>query len=128
MIVDLRGKNDQYGTSRSIIWIGIDHCDIIFRPRYPPRNAQRDAEQIVDRVTARLSHANASVVMSAIKVILTYMDHIQNAETVKVLTKKLTPPLVTLLSSEPELQYVALRNICLIAQKRPAVVTTDVKM
>jgi len=30
------------------------------------------------------------------------------------LSKKLAPPLVTLLSSEPEVQYVALRNINLV--------------
>ena len=35
-----------------------------------------------------------------------------------VLLKKLSPPLVTLLSAEPEIQYVALRNINLIVQKR----------
>ena len=34
------------------------------------------------------------------------------------LVKKLSPPLVTLLSAEPEIQYVALRNINLIVQKR----------
>lgn len=34
------------------------------------------------------------------------------------LLKKLAPPLVTLLSAEPELQYVALRNINLIVQRR----------
>ncbi len=34
------------------------------------------------------------------------------------LTKKLAPPLVTLLSAEPEIQFVALRNINLIVQKR----------
>ena len=45
---------------------------------------------------------------------------VSNAETVKALCKKLAPPLVTLLSGEPEIQYVALRNINLIAQKRCA--------
>ena len=39
-------------------------------------------------------------------------------EFVQVLVKKLAPPLVTLLSAEPEIQYVALRNINLIVQKR----------
>ena len=34
------------------------------------------------------------------------------------MVKKLSPPLVTLLSTEPEIQYVALRNINLIVQKR----------
>ena len=35
--------------------------------------------------------------------------------------KKLAPPLVTLLSAESEIQYVALRNINLIVQKRSVV-------
>jgi vesicle coat complex subunit len=42
----------------------------------------------------------------------------QNSEYVTVLIKKLSPPLVTLLSAEPEIQYVALRNITLLVQKR----------
>lgn len=36
--------------------------------------------------------------------------------------------LVTLLSSGPEVQYVALRNILLIIQRRPAVLKNDVKV
>ncbi len=42
-----------------------------------------------------------------------------DADFVVNLSKKLVPPLVTLLSSEPEVQYVALRDINLIVQKRP---------
>lgn len=42
--------------------------------------------------------------------------------------KKMAPPLVTLLSAEPEVQYVALRNINLIVQKRPEVLTNEVKV
>jgi vesicle coat complex subunit len=36
--------------------------------------------------------------------------------------------IVTLLSSGPEVQYVALRNILLIIQRRPAVLKNDVKV
>ena len=39
-------------------------------------------------------------------------------EFVQNLYRKLAPPLVTLLSAEPEIQYVALRNINLIVQRR----------
>lgn len=39
-----------------------------------------------------------------------------------------TSLLVTLLSSGPEVQYVALRNILLIIQRRPAVLKNDVKV
>ena len=42
----------------------------------------------------------------------------QHSEFVQNLHRKLAPPLVTLLSAEPEIQYVALRNINLIVQKR----------
>lgn len=36
--------------------------------------------------------------------------------------------LVTLLSSGPEVQYVALRNILLIIQRRPSVLKNDVRV
>lgn len=42
----------------------------------------------------------------------------ESSEFVPQLVKKLAPPMVTLLSAEPEIQYVALRNINLIVQKR----------
>lgn len=42
----------------------------------------------------------------------------QSSDFVSMLVKKLAPPLVTLLSAEPEIQYVALRNINLVVQKR----------
>lgn len=42
--------------------------------------------------------------------------------------KKMAPPLVTLLSAEPEVQYVALRNINLVVQKRPRILANEVKV
>jgi len=87
-----------------------------------------DAESITERVTARLSHANPAVVLTAIKVILKCMDFIENSEVLRMLAKKLNPPLVTLLSSEPEVQYASLRNIKLIVQKRSGILASDVKM
>mmetsp|Transcript_78628 Transcript_78628/g.163432 ORF Transcript_78628/g.163432 Transcript_78628/m.163432 type:complete len:890 (-) Transcript_78628:222-2891(-) len=94
---------------------------------YIPTSAG-DAESITERVTARLSHANPAVVLSAIKVVLKCMEYVENSETLRVLAKKLNPPLVTLLSSESEVQYVSLRNIRLIIQKRPGILSADVKM
>merc|ERR1719199_1588523 len=94
---------------------------------YSPSSGN-DAESITERVTARLSHANPAVVLAAIKVVLKSMDIIENGEVSRTLAKKLNPPLVTLLSSEPEIQYVALRNIRLIVQKRPGILSAEVKM
>lgn len=97
--------------------------------KYSPAD-DREAEGIIERVTPRLQHANSAVVMSAVKVILSYMELMgnQNSDAVRSLTRKLAPPLVTLLNSEPEIQYVALRNINLIVQKRPNILENEIKV
>ena len=56
------------------------------------------------------------------------MDVITSTDLVRNLSKKMAPPLVTLLSSEPEIQYVALRNINLIVQKRPSILAHEIKV
>ena len=94
---------------------------------YPARDA-RDAEAIVERVTPRLQHANCAVVLSAVKVIMKNLEQITAPESVAALIKKMAPPLVTLLSSEPEIQYVALRNINLIIQRRKNILTNEIKV
>uniref|UniRef100_A0A0G4IER7 AP complex subunit beta n=1 Tax=Chromera velia CCMP2878 TaxID=1169474 RepID=A0A0G4IER7_9ALVE len=94
---------------------------------YKP-STSREAVSILERITARLSHANAAVVLSAIKVVMKLLDRVQDSEVSRSLQRKLAAPLVTLLSAEPEIQYVALRNINLIVQKRPNVLAQEVKM
>ncbi|VAH91912.1 unnamed protein product [Triticum turgidum subsp. durum] len=95
--------------------------------RYKATDA-RDAENIVERVTPRLQHANCAVVLSAVKIILLQMVLITSTDVVRNLCKKMAPPLVTLLSAEPEIQYVALRNINLIVQKRPTILAHEIKV
>merc|ERR1719494_926864 len=95
---------------------------------YNPKD-DREAQSICERITPRLAHANAAVVLSAVKVLMKYMEMMgQETEFVTNLSKKLSPPLVTLLSSEPEVQYVALRNINLIIQKRPDILKHEMKV
>ncbi|KAG0484832.1 hypothetical protein HPP92_008911 [Vanilla planifolia] len=95
--------------------------------RYKAADA-REAENIVERVTPRLQHANCAVVLSAVKMILQQMELITSIDVVRNLCKKMAPPLVTLLSAEPEIQYVALRNINLIVQKRPTILAHEIKV
>ena len=64
----------------------------------------------------------------ATQVILAYMGLISNQDSLRALSRKLAPPLVTLLNSEPEVQYVALRNINLIVQKRPKILEHEIKV
>ncbi|GAB6026493.1 AP-1 complex subunit beta-1 [Chamberlinius hualienensis] len=95
---------------------------------YTPKD-EREAQSICERVTPRLAHANAAVVLSAVKVLMKFLEMMSpDSDVVGALTKKLAPPLVTLLSSEPEVQYVALRNINLIVQKRPDILKHEMKV
>uniref|UniRef100_A0A286Y5R7 AP complex subunit beta n=1 Tax=Cavia porcellus TaxID=10141 RepID=A0A286Y5R7_CAVPO len=70
-----------------------------------------------------------SVVFSAIKVLMKFLELLpKDSDYYNMLLKKLAPPLVTLLSGEPEVQYVALRNINLIVQKRPEILKQEIKV
>lgn len=94
---------------------------------YSPADS-REAEGIIERVTPRLQHANSAVVLSAVKVIMKFLEKVSDADTERSLSRKMAPPLVTLLSAEPEIQYVALRNINLIVQKRPTILANEIKV
>lgn len=56
------------------------------------------------------------------------MNYIESEKTIAALCTKLSPPLVTLLSKGPEIQYLALRNALLILQRRPEVLRNDVRL
>ena len=94
--------------------------------RYAPADG-REAEGIIDRVAPRLQHANSAVVMAATRVILRFLDEV-SPDASRSLSRKLAPPLVTMLNSEPEIQYVALRNINLIVQRRPRILEHEIKV
>jgi AP-2 complex subunit beta-1 len=105
-----------------------------------------EATVMTERIVARLQHSNSAVVLTVIKVLLYLMNYIDSKQSNDYLCKKMGPPLgeiltpcqrllcsigmslVTLLSSGPEVQYVALRNILLIIQRRPAILKDDVKV
>ncbi|KAI3925522.1 hypothetical protein MKW92_009575 [Papaver armeniacum] len=75
----------------------------------------REAENIVERVTPRLQHANCAVVLSAVKMILQQMELITSTDVARNLCKKM-------------IQYVALRNINLIVQRRPTILAHEIKV
>jgi AP-2 complex subunit beta-1 len=75
-----------------------------------------DAEVLAERVISRLSHSNSAIILTTIKVVVYLTNYIDDTNVVDTLFRKLGPPLVTMLSSNYEIQYVALRNILLIAQ------------
>uniref|UniRef100_A0A7E4ZZB7 AP complex subunit beta n=1 Tax=Panagrellus redivivus TaxID=6233 RepID=A0A7E4ZZB7_PANRE len=95
---------------------------------YDPKD-EREAQNICERISPRLAHANAAVVLSTVRVLMKLINMLpENSDFITQLVKKLAPPMVTLLSAEPEIQYVALRNINLIVQKRPDVLKQEMKV
>lgn len=52
-----------------------------------------DAEIIAERIAPRLQHANSSVVLTTIKVILHLTNYMSNDDNIISLCKKLSPPL-----------------------------------
>ena len=87
-----------------------------------------EALLLAERIQPRLSHSNAAVVLTCIRVILYLMNYIADEKQITALCRKLSPPLVTLLAKGPEVQYLALRNALLILQRRPEVLRNDIRV
>jgi AP-2 complex subunit beta-1 len=67
---------------------------------FTPQNPG-DAELIAERIAPRLQHANSSVVLTTIKVILYLTNYMKNDEDITLLCKKLSPPLGRTLAGYP---------------------------
>lgn len=89
-----------------------------------------EARDIIDRVTAHLQHVNSAVVLATIKVILRNADQLDANETStnSLIMKKISSALVSLMSTPPEIQYVALRNIRIILEKYPELLSKELRI
>ncbi|KAG2746034.1 Adaptor protein complex beta subunit [Suillus brevipes Sb2] len=88
----------------------------------------KESEHICERVVPQFQHVNGSVVLAAMKVIMIHIRNVRRDDLVKQLIRKMAPPLVTLLSSPPEVQWVALRNINLLLQKRSDLLANEMRV
>jgi AP-1 complex subunit beta-1 len=103
---------------------------------------QKEAEHICERVAPQFQHANPSVVLAAVKTVFLHMRYC-GPELRQQYLRKMAPPLgelfkvqsqqrlmlsVTLVSSQPEVQYVALRNIDLLLQKQPDILSKEMRV
>lgn len=59
---------------------------------YVPQE-EGEAQDLADKIAPRLQHANSSVVLTAVKVIIYLSNYIANADNVSALYRKLSPPL-----------------------------------
>ncbi|KAH9976832.1 clathrin binding protein [Lactifluus volemus] len=89
---------------------------------------EKESEHICERVVPQFQHVNASVVLGAVKVIMIHMRNVSREDFNKQLIRKMAPPLVTLLSSPPEVQWIALRNINLLLQKRSDILSNEMRV
>ncbi|KAK3385685.1 adaptin N terminal region-domain-containing protein [Podospora didyma] len=87
----------------------------------------KESEHICERVSPQFQHVNPSVVLAAVKVVFIHMKML-NPELVRQYLKKMAPPLVTLIASAPEVQYVALRNIDLLLQAKPDILSKELRV
>jgi AP-1 complex subunit beta-1 len=88
----------------------------------------KEAENICERVSPQFQHVNPSVVLAAVKAVFLHMQYIENSQLHANYLKKMAPPLVTLVSSQPEVQYVALRNIDLLLQKQSGILDKEMRV
>ncbi|SCV00477.1 LAMI_0G05314g1_1 [Lachancea mirantina] len=86
-----------------------------------------EAQEIIDRVTPHLQHVNAAVVLATIKVVLLNLPII-HVDTQSPIFAKIASGLVSLMSTPPEMQYVALRNMRIILEKYPAILSRELRI
>ena len=91
-------------------------------------SSPKDVDEIIQRIIPNLAHSNSAVVLSAAKVIIRYLDFVTDSEKVRSICRKMAPPLISLMNSEPEIKYIAIRNINLIIQKRPYIIDKEVRV
>ncbi|KAJ2450670.1 hypothetical protein EV183_004123 [Coemansia sp. RSA 2336] len=94
---------------------------------YVTPQSTEDAETVIERILPRLQHGNSGVVLVSVKVIAYMMNYVSKTETLEPILRKLSPPLVTLLTSGPEVQYITLRNIQLLLQRWPTILQNQLR-
>ncbi|MCH0629962.1 hypothetical protein JNB11_08330 [Kocuria palustris] len=95
---------------------------------YMPAEVE-EAQHIIERIIPQLQHVNPAVVLSLIKAIIAHLDYIADGETKQGILRKLLAPLVSLvLSLIPEAQYVGLKNIRIILERYPLVLSKELRV
>ena len=85
------------------------------------------SEMIIEAVVPLFNHINPAVILSAIKVVLKYLDYIEDEKKVQNYSKKLSLCLISLMDSVPEMRYLLLRAMHCIIQKRHYLFDKDFK-
>lgn len=87
-----------------------------------------EINDIIEKATPQLQHENPLVVLAAIKLIINHFENLSSREQHDQILKKLSLPLISLLSTPPEIQYVALRNIRIILERYPGLLSRELRV
>ncbi|KAG8730796.1 beta-adaptin [Ceratobasidium sp. 423] len=71
---------------------------------------EKEAEHICERIMPQFQHVNGSVVLAAIKAVMVHIKHVSRQQLQTQLIRKMAPPLVSLISAEPEVEPNLLQN------------------
>lgn len=82
--------------------------------------------EILESISPQLQHENPAVVLTSIKVLIKQISKLPENEANNVLSR-LSSPLCSLLTSAPEIQYVALKNIRILLEKYPTILDKELR-
>jgi AP-1 complex subunit beta-1 len=85
-------------------------------------------DENISRIIPNLAHSNPALVLSAVKVVLKFMTESDDSDKTRSICRKLAPPLISLMNNQPEIQYIAARNINLILMKHPNIFEKEVRV
>jgi vesicle coat complex subunit len=84
---------------------------------------------VLDRLSVNLSHGNPGIVLSTIRIIVKFMDYLLNNDVIRNYCSKVTQTLITMIgNSDHEFKYIVLKNINIIIQKRPLILSREIKI
>jgi hypothetical protein len=106
-------------------WAQVQILD--FACTFKPENPN-DARGIISRVSSRLAHANAAVVLSAIRCCLQMNMYIDDPAKVRETLNRVALPLVTLLNNTAPIQYVAVKSILILLQNYRRMLSSEVSI
>ncbi|OHT13390.1 Adaptin N terminal region family protein [Tritrichomonas foetus] len=106
-------------------WSQVEILDFVstYKPKDPA-----DARGVISRVSSRLSHANAAVVLSAIRCCLQMNSFGDDQAKIRDTLSKVVLPLVTLLNNSPPVQYIAIKSILILLQNYKRMLSSEVSI
>ncbi|KAL0246847.1 hypothetical protein GEMRC1_008053 [Eukaryota sp. GEM-RC1] len=105
-------------------WGQISLIDVI--REYDP-GSKEEAETLCERLMPRLQHRNSALVLGTVKLLLKYSKLLHRAEALNI-ERRITPPLISLMSATHEIQYIVLRCVLLIVSQNPLLLADHYKV